>query len=82
MRVLYGTKAFEIKNPNSNVSCKIMPKIVLIVKGGKGRCSGRRLLRNFQLPAFRTAGFDFSKGRRCGRRLLSNSIAGIPDDGY
>ena len=60
MRVLYGTKAFEIKNPNSNVSCKIMPKIVLIVKGGKGRRSGRWLLRNFQLPAFRTAGFDFS----------------------
>ena len=48
MRVLYRTKAFEIKNPNSNVSCKIMPKIVLIVKGGKGRRSGRRLLANLK----------------------------------
>ena len=82
MGVLYGTKAFEIKNPNSNVSCKIMPKILRFLIGGKGRRSGRRLLTNFQLPAFRTAGFDFSKGRRCGRRLLTNSIAGIPDDGY
>ena len=34
-RVLYGTKAFKIKNPNSNVSCKIMPKIVLMVNGSQ-----------------------------------------------
>ena len=80
--VLYGTKAFKIKNPNSNPGFKNMTKIVRFLIGGKGRRSGRRLLTNFQLSAFRTAGFDFSKGRRCERRLLTNSIASIPDDGY
>ena len=54
--VLYGTKAFGIKNLNSNVSCKIMPKVVRIVQGGKGR--------------------------RYGRRLLSNLKAGVPNAGY
>ena len=54
--VLYGIKAFGIKNLNSNVSCKIMPKVVRIVQGGKGR--------------------------RYGRRLLSNLKAGVPNAGY
>ena len=80
--VLYGTKAFKIKNPNSNPGFKNMTKIVRFLIGSKGRRSERRLLTNFQLPAFRTAGFDFSKSRRCERRLLTNSIADIPDDGY
>ena len=55
-RVLYGTKAFGIKNLNSNVSCKIMLKVVRIVQVGKGR--------------------------RYGRRLLSNLKAGVPNAGY
>ena len=47
--VLYGTKAFGIKNLNSNVSFKIMPKIVRIVQGGKGRRYGQRLLSNLKV---------------------------------
>ena len=33
--VLYGTKAFKIKNTKYDVSCKIMPKVVLMGNGSQ-----------------------------------------------
>ena len=35
MCILYGTKAFKIKNTKYDVSCKIMPKVVLMENGSQ-----------------------------------------------
>ena len=55
--VLYGTKAFKNKNPNSNPGIKNIIILVRLETGDKGRRSQRRLLTKFSIAGIQTDGY-------------------------